>query len=183
VRRVLLALAVFGVVVLFGIGVYTMFTPARLPVSGQPECDTSDVVVLMAQAVPTAVEIPCLEAEPAGLSDAAVLVDRGDARFTMMDREGRDAVAVHLRDPGRCIPGTTERVDTVDGNVRLVRTIGTADSCRSYELVAADREKVADLEDALGTIPRRELVAAVSDDTDGLVLCGADAPPCVGDVD
>jgi tRNA A-37 threonylcarbamoyl transferase component Bud32/membrane-associated phospholipid phosphatase len=183
VRRVLLAVAVFGVLVLFAIGVYSMFTPARLPVSGQPECATSDVVVLMAQAVPTATEIPCLQAEPAGLSDADVLVDRGDARFTMTDRDGRQAVAVHLRDPARCIPGTTERVEGVGEEVRLVRTIGTAGSCTAYELVAADREEVAELEDALGTISRRELVAAVSHDTHGLVLCGVGAPPCVGATD
>jgi tRNA A-37 threonylcarbamoyl transferase component Bud32/membrane-associated phospholipid phosphatase len=153
VRRVLLAAGVLCVLVLFAIGVYSMFTPARLPVAGQPECGTTDVVVLMAQAVPTAAEIPCLEAEPAGLSEAAVLVDRGDARFT----------------------------DRVDGAARLVRTVGTEGSCTTYELVAPDADELARLEDALGTIPRRELVVAVSDDTDGLVLCGVDAPPCVGE--
>jgi tRNA A-37 threonylcarbamoyl transferase component Bud32 len=181
VRRVLLAMAVVAVVVLFGIGVYSMFTPARLPVAGQPECDPSDVVVLMAQAVPTASEIPCLEAEPAGLSDAAVLVDRGDARFTMTDKEGRDAVSVHLRNPSSCRSGVTEQVDRVDGALRLTRRVGTAGSCISYALIAADQQKLDALEEALGTIARRELVTWVSNDTDGLVLCGVDAPPCVGD--
>jgi len=183
VRRVLLAGAVLAVIALFAVGVYSMFTPARLPVAGQPECGASDVVVLMAQAVPTASEIPCLEAEPASVSDADVLVDRGDARFTMTDNHGRQAVSVHLRNPSRCTVGTTERVDRVGGAARLVRTVGTAGSCTTYELVADDPVKLDALDEALGTISRRELVAAVSDDTDGLVLCGVDAPPCVGEVD
>jgi hypothetical protein len=110
-----------------------------------------------------------------------VLVDRGDARFTMTDKEGRDAVSVHLRNPASCRSGTTERIDRVDGSLRLVRRIGTAGSCITYELVAADQEKLDALQEALGTIARRDLVTAVSDDTDGLVLCGVDAPPCVGD--
>ena len=62
-----------------------------------------------------------------------------------------------------------------------MRTVGTAGSCTTYELVAPDDDELARLEEALGTIPRRELVVAVSDDTDGLVLCGVDAPPCVGE--
>jgi hypothetical protein len=180
VRRLLLALLLAGALIVSALAVYNLFTPARLPVAGQPECVTDDVVVLMAQAVPTAREIPCLAAEPAGLSDADVLVDRGDARFTMTDKTGRTAVEVHLREPARCIPGTTERTDTVDGAARIVRTVGTADSCTSYVLVASDTAGLTRLEESLGTIPRQELVAAVSDDTDGLVLCGSDAPPCVG---
>ena len=140
VRRVLLALGVVAVIVLFASASTRMFTPARLPVAGQPECDTSDVVVLMAQAVPTATEIPCLQAEPAGLSDAAVLVDRGDARFTMTDRVGRDAVTVHLRDPSRCDRGH-HRAHRARRRRRCgwCATSAPPAAASAYELIAADR--------------------------------------------
>ena len=135
-----------------------MFTPARLPVSGQPECDTSDVVVLMAQAVPTAAEIPCLQAEPAGLSDADVLVDRGDARFTMTDNEGREAV---VRPPARPVP-------LHPGHHRAHRPRRRGGAARAHDrdrrqlhhLRARGRRprELTELEEALGTISRRELV-------------------------
>ena len=100
----------------------------------------------------------------------------------MMDKEGRDAVSVHLRNPSRCRSGTTERPTASTGALRLVRNVGTAGSCITYELIAADaggarrrsRRRSA-------RSPAASWWRAVSADTDGLVLCGVDAPPCVGD--
>jgi membrane-associated phospholipid phosphatase len=178
-RRVLLALGVAAIVGIFAFAVFTMFTPAQLPVDGEPRCAAEDVVVLMAQAVPTASEVPCLESQPGDLEDPDVTVRRDDAAFTLEDRRAaRRAVEVHLLPPDRCAPGQTERIEDVDGGVRLIRSVGTAGSCTTYRLVAADRDALDELGQSLSTIPRRDLVAAVADWTDGLVLCGVDAPPC-----
>ena len=44
----------------------------------------------------------------------------------------------------------------------------------------ADTELLFAADSALAFQPRRTLVDAVDERTDGLKLCGADAPPCTG---
>ena len=65
-RRVVMAVAV----VVFGLVaaqfVYGTFTPAELPIGQDPTCGTEEVMILMAQAVPSATAIPCLQALPTG---------------------------------------------------------------------------------------------------------------------
>jgi len=57
----------------------------------------SNGVVLMAQAVPSASWVPCLEGMPLGWHFSAMDVDRGSARFWLdSDRDGLHAIEVRL---------------------------------------------------------------------------------------
>ena len=48
------------------INVYQLFTPAELPIDDKPSCGTGNVMILMAQSVPSATAVPCVAALPAG---------------------------------------------------------------------------------------------------------------------
>ena len=65
-RRVAMAVAVVLGGYLAVTGVYQMMAPAQLNVGGSPTCGTSDLMVLLAQAVPTTPGVPCLQEMPAG---------------------------------------------------------------------------------------------------------------------
>ena len=68
-RRVLLAAAVVIFSLVAGRIAYESFTPAELPVDREPACGTDDVMILMAQSVPTATAVPCIaRSRPAGPS-------------------------------------------------------------------------------------------------------------------
>ena len=80
----------------------SMFTPAELPIGGEPACGTDDVMILMAQAVPTATAVPCVAALPAGWSVGGVRVQRGEGRFWLdSDQAGSHAVEVTPAPAGR----------------------------------------------------------------------------------
>src|SRR5262245_27787446 len=98
--RVVLAAAVVLLAVLAAQNIYGMFTPADLPIGAEPTCGTDDVMILMAQAVPTAPAVPCIAAFPAGWETGDVLVARGRARFEL--GTGGHRVTVTLRPPGGC---------------------------------------------------------------------------------
>ena len=81
--------------------VYSMFTPAELPISAEPTCGTDDVMILMAQAVPTATAVPCLAALPAGWEVGGVQIE-ARPRFSSTRQAGDHAVEVTLRPPDAC---------------------------------------------------------------------------------
>ena len=62
------------------VNVYGMFTPAELPIGDEPTCGTDDVMILMAQAVPTAPAVPCVASLPAGWTSAASACSAATAR-------------------------------------------------------------------------------------------------------
>jgi hypothetical protein len=62
-----------------------------------PSCENDSVLVLMAQSVPDASMVPCLEALPAGWFLSAMDVNSGGSRFWLdSDRAGLRAVEVSL---------------------------------------------------------------------------------------
>ena len=68
IGRVALALGVLGALVLGTAQAVSMFTPAYdIPISGSPDCGTGSQTILMAQAVPSATQIPCLATPARGL--------------------------------------------------------------------------------------------------------------------
>ena len=99
-RRILLVAGLTLGAFLCAIGVYGMFTPAELPVGDQPACGTSDVMILMAQSVPTATAVPCVASVPAGWHTRDVTIVRNRARFRL--RSGDNVVEVLLRPPEDC---------------------------------------------------------------------------------
>ena len=80
-----------------------MFTPVELPIDDKPSCGTSNVMILMAQSVPTATSVPCVAALPAGWTVGGVRVSRGEGQFWLdSDQAGRHAVEVTLRPESEC---------------------------------------------------------------------------------
>ena len=76
-----------------------------------PTCRAQTVTVLMAQAVPTATAVPCIEALPTGLSFASAIAHNGEARFWLdSDRAGDRAVTVTLT--GSCDTSSARPVPT-----------------------------------------------------------------------
>lgn len=62
-----------------------------------PTCDHGDVLILMAQSVPSAAFVPCITEFPVGWTLGGEHIDAGDARFWLdSDRAGTRAVTVSL---------------------------------------------------------------------------------------
>ncbi len=192
-RRVLLVLAVLIGGFIAATNVYTMFTPTELPIGDEPTCGTSDLMVLMAQSVPTAPDIPCIATLPAGWSVGGVRVRNDESHFWLdSDRAGGRAVDVRLRPADACLdisdpavlseeaawqrfeppptPAGRDRTYLADGACVTVDIAGT-EAISDAAMEAVDR--------ALGFQPRAELVAVVERRSE-LTLCGAHAPTCVG---
>ena len=192
-RRVLLVLGLLVGAFLVLPAVYSLFMPVELEIADEPVCGTGDVMVLMAQAVPTAEAVPCIDSFPAGWKGDDVVIERDRGRFRL-EAPGHQ-VEVTLRPPEDCsIEGATEipsdevgmrryeRVRQLPPDVRVTRTYLSEGGCATYDFAfddVATASLVGQLDSALRLQPRHELVAEVEDQS-GLSLCGADAPPCVG---
>jgi tRNA A-37 threonylcarbamoyl transferase component Bud32 len=195
-RRVLLAVAVVFITVLALSNVYSMFTPAELPVSAKPSCGTGEVMILMAQAVPSATTVPCIAALPAGWSLGGVRIHSGEGRFWLnSDQAGNHALEVTLRGQDTCVvDGATEVTSDEPGirrfeqptrlppGLQIVRTYLAEGECVTYRFSFhgdTNASAILVLDAALAFQPRADLVREVQRKS-GLVLCGAGVPPCVG---
>ena len=188
VRRVALAAGlVVALVVAVGGTVY-LLTPDQDFEIFPPTCRAQTVTVLMAQAVPTATAVPCIEALPTGLSFATAIARNGEARFWLdSDRAGDRAVTVTLTgscDTSSARPVPTDEIGTERFDSDPAASSGASGPDRFYRLpggcvtydysVAArtDPELTAAADGALGFLPRDELVAYVHEQA-GQPLCGA----------
>lgn len=83
------------------------------PPEAAPLCEDSGELVTMAQAVPTAEMVPCIEAYPVGWSFSSIDIENGRAEFWLdSDRAGLRAVKVMLVpqcDPSGATPLPPER--------------------------------------------------------------------------
>jgi membrane-associated phospholipid phosphatase len=197
-RRVLLAGAVvFGGVLSIG-QVSHLLRPAHaLEVSDTPACGTGDVMVLVAQSVPSATLLPCVATLPAGWTVGVLHVQRGRTTFALnSDRAGSHAVDVELTGPSGCrgitaaateVPsdeGGTRRFATperVQPSLRSTTTYLYDGGCVRYRFdfkEGASGALALDATTALAFIDRHEIAAAVAGRSSG-VLCGAGVP-CPG---
>jgi hypothetical protein len=152
-------------------------------------------VVLIAQAVPSATQVPCLAALPAGWALGDVDIERYEASFSLdSDQAGDRAVEAMLQPRDRCeldgaVPtpsdevGTErlERPDQLAPGLRTTRFYLFPGGCVTYRFDFADDagpELIFDVEQALGFVPRGVLADHVRDQT-GLTLCGA-GTECTG---
>jgi tRNA A-37 threonylcarbamoyl transferase component Bud32/membrane-associated phospholipid phosphatase len=198
-RRVVLAVALVAITAFSLTNVYQLFTPVELPIAGKPTCGTGKVMIVMAQAVPSATSVPCVASLPAGWTVGGVRVSRGEGRFWLdSDQAGEHAVDVTLRAPGACAltgshevasdePGTRrfERPTELPPGLRAIRMYVVDGGCVTY-LFSFDRDTNATaigvLDAGLGFQARADLVEEVKRRS-GLALCGAGAPPCAGQSD
>jgi membrane-associated phospholipid phosphatase len=195
-RRVLLAAAlVLGSAIALPF-VYQLFTPAELTIGAEPSCGTGKVMVLMAQAVPTATGVPCVAALPAGWSVGEVAVHNGRGRFWLdSDQAGRHALEVTLRPRDACV--LTDAIEVVSDELgmqrfeqpsqlppglRTARMYVNDGECVTYRFTfegSTNASAIVVLDSALAFQPRAELVREI-ERRSGLSLCGVGAPPCKG---
>ena len=162
-----------------------------------PECSAPDgqVLVLEAQSVPSATRLPCIAELPAGWRFGGSLIkDTETTLWLDNDRAGIHALEVTMSascDTGSAVqvpPAADEvgmrvfqepqNLDPYTGSRYLVFDGG----CITHEYTFAQGTEPtlmieADL--AVSTVARRDIVTQVQDSL-GLTLCGAEAPPCVG---
>ena len=166
VRRVLLIVATALLLFLTVLMVFAQFIPSRGEV-GNADCGTGRTMQLMAQAVPTATQLPCIDELPLGWGTEQASVVRDRASFTV--GIGSDLVN----------PVIVSLVATCPTDPSL-QTIPVEGGCVTYEVPPGTESGSAPSFDAGGGLrlmDRSELVAAVDRDVD-LTLCGAAAPPC-----
>jgi membrane-associated phospholipid phosphatase len=197
-RRIALALGLVIGLILVVSQAAAMLRPAHdIPLSASPDCGTSDVMVLIAQSVPSATQIPCVATLPAGWELDDVHVSRGRTTFSLdSDIAGKHAVEVILTPPGECAlsgaqPVPSDEIDTfryerpvqLTPSLRTTRYYTFSGGCVRYEFEfarAATPSLVFAADEALAFQSRQGLVRAVRDRT-GLKLCGANVPCPGGD--
>jgi hypothetical protein len=167
---------------------------------GPPMCRTEADLparILVAQSVPEASLLPCIEVLPAGWNFGGMTVAHGRTVFTLdNDRGGPDSLEVTmtpsceigdarpLRAQGDVI-GTTKFARPVEIDGRVVpgtlfyRFPGACVTVEYQLLPAAPSSLFAEGGTALSFAPRSE-VATQIDARVGVELCGAGAPPCPG---
>jgi tRNA A-37 threonylcarbamoyl transferase component Bud32 len=167
-RRVVLIVTTLLVLLLTFLTGIALFLPSRGTVLGA-SCGTGRTMQLMAQAVPTATELPCVESLQLGWGSMTTEVVRGRATFDVSLAGGPTAVVVTLTETCPTGPSDpTVEVTPIDGG------------CVTYQApgdVAPGEVPSFDPGGGLAFTQRSELVAAVQRDI-GLTLCGAGAPPC-----
>jgi tRNA A-37 threonylcarbamoyl transferase component Bud32 len=195
-KRLTLTSTVLGCAALALVVLASVLVPAYdHELGAKPDCGTSNVMVLMAQSVPTATVVPCLAELPDGWAVGGMRVGRGKGSFWLnSDRAGTRAVDATLLPSGGCAPsGATEvrselagarRFETAEPDAAtpvFTRWYVFQGGCVRYRIDLGGPSAVSlrfDANDALGFQPRSTLVEHVHD-RNGLRLCGAGAP-CAG---
>jgi hypothetical protein len=171
-----------------------VFVQARSPACeyrGQPG---TPVLILMAQAVPSATLLPCVTLLPAGWRVGDVFIHKGQARFVLAsDRVGPQAVTVVLQRFCR-LPAVT-RVPTDEPGTRRFEQIGEVrpgvgftgtrfylfeGGCTRYQFRFSGEERaepVGQATLALSFITRDEVSKRVREDTGGRADLDPSTPP------
>jgi hypothetical protein len=171
--------------------------PVAYEFTQEPDCKVREgrgarMVLLMAQAVPSASQIPCVELKPAGWSVGQTFVRNGRARFSLdSDRVGTDAVQVILE--RTCNFGRVTRVPSDHPGARRYHEVIAVETgkryqgavyyvfpggCVTYRLDFHGPEQARPLGEvtlALGFVTREAVAKAFSDYTDGRLQL--DPPP------
>ena len=192
-RRVMLAggmLLATTVIVMIGA---QQFYPLQNPQVLPPQCGTGDSMILAAQAVPEAAQVPCVAELPSGWDMNMADIATGHARFWLdSDQAGFQAVTVTLS--GSCDvsgaqqipsdePGTRrfERPVSLDSQFILLRYYTFPGGCVTYDFrfkPGTSPLLAIPVDSAVTFVPRSTLVDHVRR-TEDLALCGRHAP-CEG---
>jgi hypothetical protein len=168
------------------------FLTAREPVCRYQGRQGTTLAVLMAQAVPTASQLPCVELLPAGWSVSDIFVRNGRVRFSLdSDRVGVRAVQVVLEQ--FCTLGRVTRVPSDHPGTRRYQEVISIEpgrryqgavyylfpgGCVTYRLDFRSDEQARPLGEvslALGFLPRDAVRQTVADYTHGRLRL--DPPP------
>lgn len=166
--------------------------------SNELRCAEGDAGILAAQAVPSATLIPCITTFPVGWTYGGLFAQSGRVQFWMdSDRAGIHAIrveltrtcdtsgAVEVEDPGSEALGARRLELPVSLEPRLSGSTfyRFAGGCvtLTYDFAAgAPTTLLLEARQAIELFPRSEAVEILEEDY-GLHLCGAEAPPCVGE--
>jgi hypothetical protein len=153
----------------------------------------SNGVVLMAQSVPSATWVPCLEGMPLGWHFADMDVDRGSARFWLdSDRDGTHAIEIRLT--RSCFTSGSTEIPSDRPEMRRLERVSQVTplyigrryylfdgGCITvvFRLSGENRgEPLAVATQGLGAVPRDDLRAMVHEDSDGRLQLD---PPSTGE--
>ena len=151
------------------------------PIQAQTlRCAPHEPLLLMAQSVPTASLVPCIEILPVGWTLGDVVVGDGSSRFTLTSDRGGVLVAelTPSCDLGGAVELTSEqpearrylRIERNPAGVVMTRTYTFPGGCVTQRLVApeASRQQLAsESSSALGFTTRDDLAAALRRDSGG----------------
>jgi hypothetical protein len=167
-----------------------LFLPTHdLPITRAPECGAGNTMVLMAQSVPSATQLPCIASLPAGWHFGGVHVKQDHSTLWLnSDEGGPHAVEATLEPRSACnVSGATlvptdeigtrryERPQSLRPELRTTRYYIFPGGCVTYRISFTgdpDPSLLFDADQALTFEPRRELVETVKE-VAGLDLCGA----------
>jgi membrane-associated phospholipid phosphatase/tRNA A-37 threonylcarbamoyl transferase component Bud32 len=182
-RRIGLILLTLLVVFAAGAFSLSLFFPSRGDVS-TPSCDANRTMIVMAQAVPTAEQLPCIRSLPLGWSLTGATIVRGRATFELlvMSGGGGSGTGVQLQlGSGGASPVVdvtlTLTCPATSGDPKI-QTIDVPGACVTYRSsLPAGVGPVPSFGPGggLSYVPRSQLVTFVDQEED-LVLCGAGAP-------
>jgi hypothetical protein len=163
VRRVAQLTTSFLLLLLTGFTGVGLLFPTRGTVT-TPRCGSGQAVQLMAQAVPTATQLPCVSTLPYGWSVSYAETIRGRANF-VVGVGGGETVTVTLTESCPAPVAGTEQLP-VDGG------------CVTYRSTVTDADVPTFAPNGgLSLTSRADLIVAVAA-VDDRLLCGALAPPC-----
>ena len=184
-RRIGLWAAILGLLVLAALNPRFFFdnqdaVETRLMIK-DVGCSHYEPLWLMAQSVPSASLVPCVQFLPVGWSVAEVAVNNGRSLITLNhDRAGNAAMVVELTDS--CdLTGTAEVTSELPGARRYLRTDRDSERfsvTRSYVVPggcitgrftapAAQQHLAGETSSAIGFTTRQELAQALSERSDG----------------
>jgi tRNA A-37 threonylcarbamoyl transferase component Bud32 len=181
-RRVGLILLTMVIVVAAGAFSLSLFFPSRGSVS-TPVCGSGRTMVLMAQSVPSARQLPCIRSLPLGWSLSGSTIVRGRATFELLVMgwdggngsiqrqvgQGGAAPVVDVTLTPNCSPRSS------DSTITVLEIEGGCVTYRSSLPEGVGPVPSFDPGGGLSFVPRSQLVASVDRD-ENLILCGADAP-------
>jgi membrane-associated phospholipid phosphatase len=185
IRRIGLAvLTLLLAVAVLGIGWGRLINDSDVehaPIQAQTlRCESHEPLLLMAQSVPTASLLPCIQILPVGWTLGDVVVGNGRSQFTMTSDRGGVLVAELTAscDLGGAVELTSEqpearrylRLERNAAGVALTRAYTFPGGCVTQRLVAPEvsRQQLAgESSSALGFTTRDALAAALRRDSDG----------------
>jgi tRNA A-37 threonylcarbamoyl transferase component Bud32 len=179
-KRVGLILLMLLVVIAAGAFSLSLFFPSRGLVA-TPVCDTNRTMILMAQAVPSATRLPCVQSLPLGWTLSAATIVRGRANFELMvtgGDGGPGSIRLQLGPSAPAVDMTLTRTCPTTGEDPETTILEVEGGCVTYRSsLPAGLEPVPSFEPdgGLSFVPRSQLVTFIDRDED-LILCGAGAP-------
>jgi hypothetical protein len=129
------------------------------PEHNQPMCRAAPPTILMAESVPTATQIPCMERLPEGWAFRTFTADESTATFSLAQQDGGGTLDVTLR--GACPAGASKRLVEAAGST-IVWTSAFPGGCTIARLSLSEPPAVGaitELHRALGAISRDDVAS------------------------